>query len=371
MPQLQAGVGDIAAGGLTITDSRLQAVDFAAPFATGIKEVLVTAPGNKSPDQLEAMSGQEVMVRPSSSYYEHLQALNRTFAEKGLAPVQLKAADENLESEDLLEMVNAGLVPATVVDLYIARSWGALYRQMQVHENIVINAQGADFAWAIRKGSPQLQEALGAFVQTHKVGTTFGNSLRNKYVKNSKRLFDATSEADMENFRNMVGLFQKHAGTYDFDYLMLVAQGFQESQLNQKARSSRGAVGVMQMKPSTAADRSVAIRGIDKSADKNIEAGTKYMRLLADKYLNDPQLTPLNKTLMTFAAYNAGPGNLMKFRRLAQESGLDPNIWFGNVEHAAARVVGRETVDYVGNIYKYYVAYKLAEDKRRPQQTAQ
>lgn len=106
-------------------------------------------------------------------------------------------------------------------------------------------------------------------------------------------------------------------------------------------------------------------KGIDTSVDKNIEAGSKYMRLLADKYLDDPELTPVNRTLMSFAAYNAGPGNLMKFRRLAEKSGLDPNVWFGNVEQAAARIVGRETVDYVGNIYKYYVVYKLAEQKLR------
>jgi membrane-bound lytic murein transglycosylase MltF len=144
---------------------------------------------------------------------------------------------------------------------------------------------------------------------------------------------------------------------------MLMAQGFQESQLDQKARSPRGAVGVMQLLPKTANDPTVGINGIDKSADKNIEAGSKYMRLLADKYLNDPQLTEMNKTLMTFAAYNAGPGNLRKFRALAEQSGLDKNIWFGNVEQAAAQVVGRETVDYVGNIYKYYVAYKLVAEK--------
>jgi membrane-bound lytic murein transglycosylase MltF len=117
--------------------------------------------------------------------------------------------------------------------------------------------------------------------------------------------------------------------------------------------------------PSTAADPSVNIKGIDHSADKNIEAGSKYMRLLADKYLNDPELSPMNKTLMAFAAYNAGPGNLRKFRRLAEKSGLDHNVWFGNVEHAAARVVGRETVDYVGNIYKYYVAYKLVAERQQ------
>jgi membrane-bound lytic murein transglycosylase MltF len=167
----------------------------------------------------------------------------------------------------------------------------------------------------------------------------------------------------MKKFQELVTLFSRHANTYGFDHLMLMAQGFQESQLDQQARSPRGAVGVMQLLPTTAKDPNVGILNIDKSADRNIEAGSKYMRLLADKYLNDPQLTQMNRTLMTFAAYNAGPGNLRKFRALAQKSGLDQNIWFGNVEQAAAQVVGRETVDYVGNIYKYYVAYKLVEEK--------
>jgi membrane-bound lytic murein transglycosylase MltF len=241
---------------------------------------------------------------------------------------------------------------------------------MKIHDEFYVH-EGAEFAWAIRQDSPLLKAELATFVKVHKVGTAFGNSLRNKYVKNSKRVLNATSEAEMKKFRELAGLFQKHAGTYDFDQMMLMAQGFQESQLDQRARSPRGAVGVMQLLPSTAADPSVAISGIGNSADKNIEAGSKYMRLIADKYLNEPELTPLNKTLMTFAAYNAGPGNLRKFRRLAEKSSLDPNVWFGNVEHAAARVVGRETVDYVGNIYKYYVAYKLAEEKQKIHQMIQ
>ncbi|MDN6859370.1 lytic transglycosylase F [Pseudomonas sp. CAN2814] len=362
MPKLNAGVGDIAAGGLTITEGRLQSVDFAAPFASTINEVVVSAPGSKPLSSLEDLSGQQVMVRQSSSYYEHLVELNRTFKDKGLAPVDIVLADENLESEDLLEMVNSKLINTIVVDLYLAKAWSKLYKDMQIHEDIVLH-EGSEFAWAIRKDSPKLKDELAGFVKTHKVGTTFGNSLRNKYVKTSKPLLDATSEEDMKNFQQMVGVFKKHAGTYSFDYLMLLAQGYQESQLNQKARSARGAVGVMQLLPATAADKSVGIVGIDKSTDKNVEAAAKYMRLLSDKYLDDPALTPLNRTLMTFAAYNAGPGNLMKFRRLAEKSQLDPNIWFGNVEHAAARIVGRETVDYVGNIYKYYVAYKLAQGK--------
>lgn len=115
----------------------------------------------------------------------------------------------------------------------------------------------------------------------------------------------------------------------------------------------------MQLLPTAAKDPTV---GIDKSADKNIEAGSKYMRLLADKYLNAPHLNQMNKTPMTFAAHNAGSGNPCKFRALAKKSGMNKNVWFGNVGQAAAKVVGRETVDYVGNIYKYYVPYKLLEE---------
>jgi membrane-bound lytic murein transglycosylase MltF len=367
MPKLLSGGGDIAAGGLTITEGRLHTVDFAAPFSRNIREAVITGPSSAALSRLEDLSGQEVTVRASSSYFEHLVGINRQFKARGLKPIKIIPADENLESEDLLEMLNAGLLNAVVVDRYIAEAWSPLYTRLKIHDSFYIR-EGAEFAWAIRKSSPLFKQELAAFVDKHKAGTAFGNNLRNKYVKNSTRVLNAASEAELAKFNALVHLFEKHAGTYDFDHLMLMAQGYQESQLNQAARSPRGAVGIMQLLPSTAADPVVGIRGIDKSADKNIEAGSKYMRVLADKYLNDPELTPMNRTLLSFAAYNAGPGNLLKFRRLAEKSGLDKNVWFGNVEHSAARVVGRETVDYVGNIYKYYVAYKLAEAKNRTRQ---
>ena len=157
-------------------------------------------------------------------------------------------------------------------------------------------------------------------------------------------------------------MFKKYGQQYDFDWLMIAAQGYQESQLDQSARSPRGAIGVMQLMPKTAADPTVGIPDIE-SVDNNIHAGVKYLRTLVDKYLDDPALDRKNRTLMAFAAYNAGPGNLRKFRKLAAESGLDPNVWFHNVEHAAAEIVGRETVQYVANIYKYYVAYRLATER--------
>ncbi len=364
LPDLLAGRGDIATGGLTISEGRQQIVDFAAPLATNIREALITGPGSPKVTRIEDLAGREVMVRASSSYFEHLVSINKGFKQKGLQPIKILPADEWLESEDLLEMVNAGLVQATVVDKYLAEIWKPLFTDIKIHEEFFIHTAG-DLAWAIRKGSPKLQAELHAFVQQHKVGTAFGNIVKKRYVGNTARVKNATSESELLKYKNLVKIFQNHGKTYDFDFLMLMAQGYQESQLNQHARSPRGAVGIMQLLPSTAADPAIGIKGIDKDARRNIEAGCKYMRLLADKYLSDEELTPVNRTLMSFAAYNAGPGNLRKFRSLAKKSGKDPNKWFQNVEYAAARIVGQETVTYVSNIYKYYVAYKLVEERNQ------
>lgn len=364
LPKLRDGVGDIAAGGLTITQARSQQVDFAAPFAEHVNEVIVTSAAVKGLNSLDDLAGRTVTVRASSSYFEHLRALNDDFRKRGLKPIKIDSADENLEVEDLLQMLNAGLLDITVVDEYIAKAWLPEYSKVSVLGQLVLHA-GGDFAWAIRKSSPELKALLGDFVNHHKLGTLFGNDLNNTFLKDNSQLINPTTAAQMRKFNSLVALFKKHAQTYDFDYLMLMAQGYQESQLDQNARSANGAVGVMQLLPSTAADAKVAIEGVASSADKNIEAGSKYLRVLVDTYLNDAAITPTNQMLLAFAAYNAGPTNMRKFRSLAKQSGLDENVWFGNVEYAAARIVGRETVDYVGNIYKYYIAYKLTDLQQR------
>ena len=208
-----------------------------------------------------------------------------------------------------------------------------------------------------------LKAAVDAFCDTHKIGTKFGNILAKRYTGKQSPAKRATSNEEQKKFLNLVTLFRTYGQQYKFDALMIAAQGYQESKLNQNARSSRGAVGVMQLLPSTAADPTIGIKGVDKDPERNIHAGVKYMRLLVDKYLDDPAIDDKNRTLMASAAYNAGPGNLRKFRAVAVKSGLDPNVWFGNVEHAAAGIVGRETVEYVANIYVYYVAYRLAVER--------
>jgi membrane-bound lytic murein transglycosylase MltF len=359
-PRLLAGYGDIAAGALTITSGRLKIVDFTDPMISDVHETIITGPESPRVVKLEDLSGQEVYVHSSSSYFEHLLALSKRFEKEGLAPINIIPANENLEPEDLLQMVNAGLLGITVVDNHIAELWKPLYTNLVIHDGFYLH-EGGNIGWAMRKNSPELKRALDQFTRKHKLGTEFGNIMQRRFFSNDDRLLDATARTDMQRFNQLVGLFEKYAKIYDFDYLMLMAQGFQESRLNQSARSHAGAVGVMQVLPSTAAD--MGIKDVASSAERNIEAGSKYLRLVSDTYLDDPEILAENRTLLSFAAYNAGPGNLMKFRRLAEKSGLDPNVWFGNVEQAAARIIGRETVDYVGNIYKYYIAYKLSAEK--------
>jgi len=355
------GTGDIAAGNLTITESRSQLVDFGVPLATGVREILVTAPDAPAIASLDDLGGKEIAARASSSYFEHLQALNEKRSADGKAPIILTKLDEDLEDEDLMEMVNTGLLPRVVVDEHKAKLWSSVYTKMKLRSDIVINEDG-EVAWAIRKNSPLLKQVVDEFAKTHKLGTLFGNLLRKKYLGKKSPIKQATSEAEIKKFEELARIFQQYGKEYEFDALMLAAQGYQESRLDQSARSHRGAVGIMQVMPSTAADPAIGIDDVERDAGNNVHAGVKYLRLLVEKYLDDPGLDEKNRTLMAFAAYNAGPGNLRKFRKLASESGLDPNVWFGNVENAAAAIVGRETVDYVDHIYIYYIAYRLATE---------
>jgi len=359
IPGLIEGLGDIAAGNLTITRERSKRVDFSIPGLKDVKELVVTGPSAPPLKVLNDLGGKEIFVRRSSSYYEHLVALNKTLKPK----IILKAAEEEMEDEDLLEMVNAVLLPMAVVDDHKAHLWAQVFDDITVREDLAVHT-GGRIAWAVRKNSPLLLAEVNDFLKNHVKKTGLGNILLRRYLRSTKYVKNALSEKEMKQFRRVVDLFKKYGAKYEFDYLMLMAQGYQESRLRQSAKSHRGAVGIMQILPSTAENPPINMQDTHNSAENNIHAGTKYLRWIADTYLKDPAIDPKNRTLLAFAGYNAGPGNLRKFRRLAEKSGLDPNVWFGNVEHAAARIIGRETVQYVSNIYKYYTAYKLIEHHR-------
>jgi membrane-bound lytic murein transglycosylase MltF len=368
LESLIAGRGDIAAGSLTITPERAGLVDFVDPWVTGVNEVVVIGPASPALSTLDDLSGKEIRVRKSSSYFTHLTTLNDSFVARGLPPVKTMPIAENLEDEDLMEMVNAGLLPYVVVDDFKAKIWATIFTKLTVREDLAVNS-GGSIAWAIRKNSPLLRAALNRFVAANKIGTTFGNIMKRRYFTDNTILKNAYAPTDLARFDSLLATFKRYGVQYRIDPILLTAQGYQESQLDQSKRSPFGAVGIMQLLMSTG--RAMGIAGIDRHADANIHAGAAYMRRLADVCVDDPNVDATNRVLMTFAAYNAGPGSLLNCRRLAKRDGFDPNIWFDNVEDEIAKRVGAETVIYVGNIYKYYVGYSLllereaAEDSTR------
>jgi len=368
IPGLVEGRGDIAAANLTVTPERLTKVDFSESVLTGVNELVVTGPSAPSITRIEDLAGKDVHVRASSSYHESLQQLNRSFRERGLSQITIVPVDEYLESEDILEMVNAGLVPITVVDSHIADVWKHVYRDIRVHTGLVVRT-GGSIAWAVRKGSPRLRRVINDYVATHGKGTSFGNTLWARYIGNVDRIKNNTTTEEMRKYRSTIDFFKRYSARYDFDYLMVTAQAYQESRLDQTMRSPAGAIGVMQVMPSTAADPSVNIKDIQR-VENNVHAGVKYLRLMTDRYYRDGSIDSVNRTLFAFAAYNAGPGRVAGLREKARQMRLNPNVWFRNVEVAAAREIGRETVQYVSNIYKYYLAYKQIQARELRERTA-
>jgi len=363
---LLQGVGDVIGFPVIVTPEREQVALFTTPIHPNVKQVIVTGPKSSQIATLEDLSGKEVYVNPLTVYYESLQRLSESLQKAGKSPILVKAADPNLNDEDMLEMVNAGLIPATVTINVRADFWAQIFPHLTVHHDIVVKEEG-QLAWATRKDSPQLRELLNEFIKGHAVGTSFGNTLARRYTQSTKWVRDSTSTEEMAKFQAYVRYFQKYAAEYNFDYLMLVAQGYQESLLDQSRRNPSGAVGIMQVIPKNAAAPPINISNVDV-AQYNIEAGAKMLRNIADTYFNDPKLDALNKTLMVFASYNAGPNRIARLRKQASMEGLDPNQWFGSVELVVAKDIGQETVQYVSNIYKYYVAYKLTlEQSRAPE----
>ncbi len=360
LPMLVAGKGDIVAAGLTITPERRKLVDFTVAGVSDVSQVVVTGPTSPQVTSLDDLSGKEVFVRRSSSYYESLVALNRKFAAEKKLPIVLEGAPETLEDEDLLEMLNAGLIPLIVVNRYIADFWKQVFPQLTVHENVAVHA-GGEIAWAIRKGSPQLKARLDDFARRNRVGTSTGNQLLTRYLKDVRYVKNAASTAERKKFLALVQYFRKYGDQYDVDWVLMGAQGYQESQLNQNAKSPVGAVGVMQLMPATGKDMNVGDIG---ETEANIHAGIKYMRWMIDNYYDKEPMTRLDKALFAFASYNAGAGRISQLRREAARRGLDPNVWFQNVEYVAAEKIGQETVTYVSNIYKYYIAYSLVLKSR-------
>jgi membrane-bound lytic murein transglycosylase MltF len=368
IPALLDGRGDLAAADLIVTPERQQRVDFTIPLRADAAEVVVTGPSGPRISSVEDLAGQTVHARRSSTYWEHLTALSQRLVRAGKPPLKLVAVSEDLEDEDLLEMANAGLIPIVVCDVFLPRFWKPAFPKLSFEPEVAVSA-GQPVAWMIRKNSPLLKAVLDGFIRSHGKGTVFGNELLRRYEEGGvRRVLPATSETELRKFQQTVDIFRKYASRYDLDYLLMMAQGYQESRLDQCAKSPVGAVGVMQLMPATGAQMNV---GDIHEIEPNIHAGVKYMRQVENTYFDEPGLDPLMRALFTFASYNAGPNRIQELRKEAAKRGLDSNRWFKNVEYVVAERIGQETVTYVSNIFKYYVAYGLLAQAEAERQDAE
>ncbi|HXJ78035.1 MAG TPA: transglycosylase SLT domain-containing protein [Candidatus Methylomirabilis sp.] len=365
---LAAGLTDIAVGNLTVTEERQRFIDFVTldEGRRTMSEIVVTGPAAPALSRLDDLSGQKVPVRKASTYYDSLQKLNEQLRRDGKPEVQLILVSDALEDEDMMEMLDAGLFEILVVDDWKARMWGQVLPKIKLRTDLVLRAD-ARTGWAIRKDSSRLAAEIDDFFKNWAMKQGVVQYRMNQYMKRIKELKDPTTAADWQRFQQTLKLFEKYGPQYGFDPLMLAAQGYQESQLDQNARSRVGAIGIMQLMPGTGEQMKV---GDIKITEANIHAGAKYMDKLMSQYFADANFSEGNRPLFAFAAYNAGPGNVAKVRKEAAAEGLDPNKWFNNVEIVVSQRIGTETTTYVRNIYKYYVAYKLTLDAQAAAQKA-
>jgi membrane-bound lytic murein transglycosylase MltF len=359
-PALVSGKIDMVAAMVTVRPELEKLAAFSEPTRTNVSEVVVTGPGAPPIKTVDDLAGQEVFIRNPSAYAEAVARLNTQLQAQGKPPIVINEAPAVLEDDDILEMVNAGLAPITIVDDYLAGFWSEVFTSIQVHQDVAVQT-GGRLAVAFRKDNPKLRAKVNEWIKKHGKGDAFRNVIERRYLQSTKFAKNAAADAERRKLDNVIALFRKYSEQYQLDYLLMAAQGYQESTLDQEVKSPVGAIGVMQVMPATGKELKV---GDITKVESNIHAGVKYMRFMIDRYYADEPMDNLNKVLFTFASYNAGPGRVRQLRAEAKKRGLDSNLWFGNVERVASERIGRETVTYVSNIFKYYVAYRLMYDQQ-------
>ncbi len=359
IPGLIEGKGDIAAGLMTVTDERKRKVAFTTPYIENVSEVLVGHAGAPLPEGINDLSGKKVHVLKGSSFVQHLRPINEQLVAARRAPIEVVEMPASTNADDILEMVNAGMFEYTVVDNFVADVWSRILPNIRTVTNVTI-AKGGSIAWAVRPDNPELQRSLNAFLdhtRKHLHGRI--SEVMRRYFKETKFLGNPLKQEAFGRVKALSPFFKEASSKNKFDWLMMVAQGYQESQLDQNTISPRGAIGVMQVLPTTG--KSVGFSDI-KNVRNNIAAGVAYLDWIRKNYFNDDAIPADARVDFALAAYNAGPLRIESMRQLAKKRGLNPNVWFGNVERVALDKIGEEPVRYVANINKYYVAYRMSHE---------
>lgn len=356
IPLLLAGKGDMIAANLTVTPGRIKKVAFTKPLKT-VKELIVTRKELADKDIFAtSLSGGSIKVaaRKSSSYYETIQSWNKSNPKRKLG---IQLMDENLTPESIMELVSKRKADYALIDSHLFEAAQRLYPNLALAKEQVFEEKDSSLAIAVRKKSPKLLRELNQFIPKVRDGSRLGNIIKDKYFNDALLLkHKASEDGELSPYDE---LFKKYGKKYKWDWRLLAALCFQESRFNQDIINPWGAIGLFQVKQMTADEPYVGIsdiRGPDK-AERNIHAGVRYLSWIRDRYFK--KLPQRRRIRLSLAAYNAGPRTVLRARKLTAKMGLDPNIWFRNVELAMAKMRKAEPVSYVSEINKRYVSYSL------------
>jgi membrane-bound lytic murein transglycosylase MltF len=360
IPMLSEGAADLIAARLTITAARAERVRFSRPYRS-VNELVVTHDETPPIDSAEGLSGRVVAVRKSSSYHESLVRLNREITSAGREPLQVELVDDALETERILELVAARRFPYTVADSMVAELAVEMRPRLRIVDGVTLRTQG-ELAWATGFEASDLLAEMNAFLASYEQGSLLGNMAARKYFEAESKLaarLDEERDATLSEFDD---LFKRHAERFGLHWLLVAAMAHQESRFDPMARNRSGAVGLLQIKPSTAREPYVAIPEVEgtEHASENVEAGLKYLIWIKQRYFDSvAEMREKDRLRMALAAYNAGPRTVMRARNRARKLGHDPNRWFRNVELALLDMRKVEPVKYVSEINQRYLAYLL------------
>ena len=319
------------------------------------QEVLVTGPSSPPLQKMTDLSGQTVYGSRNTNFQTTLSALNKELKREGKSPVNLISPLGDLDDEDLLEMLNSGLISYVIVGDWKFKLWQSIYRNIVMHQEL--SAKDAGWVgWVVRSSNQDLNDDLLDFYQSDDFEKSRSAFRQEDYKEHLKGLKDPIDKTSWARFESMKPLFDRYGAEYKLNPLFIASLGFQETLLNQSAVSGVGAIGVMQLMPATGMSLGV---GDIHLLEPNIHGGADYMNQLISKYFPDAQFEGNNRSLFAVASYNIGPNNVAKARDQAKQFGFDPDRWFGNVEFIATERMGYEPMIYVRNVYKYYMSYRL------------
>lgn len=349
---LQRGEGDLVAPGELLPLGAARQVSRSQAVVGAVQMVLVSRQGSTRYKSFEQLSGRSVALSAGSAAGSALGEINQKLMQAGRAPIAIEWVDPTLAVEDVLEMVQAGVYPATVVEQTIADRWAKVLPKLRVESRLTLG-KAADMHWFLRKDASMLHASVDRFLQHYSAPDNQDAAFERVY----RRLYrvqyplDRTGRQRLEKVRSTL---QLHAQQQDIDWLNLAALAFKESTLNPSARGAAGATGLMQVTPATA--RSMGVTDIGK-LDNNVLASAKYLANIRRKYFASPRLNERERMAFVLAAYNLGPQRVQTLRAEARRQGLNPDQWFFQVERVAMSTMGMGVVSYVNAVNKYYLAY--------------